>query len=252
MLRDEMARQGGYLFRWRSYLPLALLPMALAAIQESGALDLLLGEAGEETWMLSCFGLALAGQTLRAYVVGHVPPGTSGRNTRAQRADALNTTGFYSLCRHPLYLANFIVFVGILLAMQVWWFVVIGVLAFWIYYERIMAVEEGYLHRKFGQAYAEWAARTPAFLPALGQWQRADRDFSWKMALRREPYGYFAIIAAFFFIEAVSDLLIEGDSLSHWLRHDMIWSLLFAFGGIAFLVLRTLKKRTSLLSVEPS
>lgn len=250
MLRDEMVRQGGFLFRWRSYFPLALVPLALAAILHSGALDLLLGEAGEEIWMLSCFLLAWAGQTLRAYVVGHVPTGTSGRNTRGQRADALNTTGLYSLCRHPLYLANFIVFIAILLAVQVWWFVLIGVLAFWVYYERIMAAEEAFLFRKFGQAYLDWAEKTPAFLPVLSRWRKPARGFSWKMVLRREPYGYFAIISAFFFIEVVSDLLVEGDSLVDWLRHDMVWLVLFAAGGVGFLVLRTLKKATRLFALD--
>jgi protein-S-isoprenylcysteine O-methyltransferase Ste14 len=252
MLHDEMVRQGGFLFRWRSFLPLALVPVGLAAIQQSGLLDVWLGDALEEGWMLFCLGLAMAGQTLRAYTVGHVPVGTSGRNTRTQRAEALNTTGLYSVCRHPLYLANFIVFVGILLAVQVWWFLLIGVLAFWVYYERIMATEEAFLSQKFGHRYVDWAAQTPAFLPAFSRWRKPERVFSWKMVLRREPYGYFAIISAFFAIELVADLFIEGDTIADWLQHDMIWPLLFGLGGIAFLILRTLKKTTSLFSIENS
>jgi len=248
MLRDEMVRQGGYLFRWRSFLPLALVPIGLGALQQSGLLDRWIGEAGEEWWMFFCLLLALAGQTARLLVVGYAPPGTSGRNTRAQRADVLNTTGLYSACRHPLYLANFIVLMGILLAVQVWWFVLIGGLAFWVYYERIMAAEEAFLAGKFGRPYQEWAAVTPAFLPAVNHWRKPVRPFSWKQVLRREYYGYFAIISAFFLIEVVADLLVEGDSLADWLRHDLIWPLLFVAGGAAFLTLRTIKKHTRLLA----
>lgn len=192
--------------------------------------------------------MALAGQTIRVHVVGHAPPGTSGRNTRSQRAETLNTTGFYSVCRHPLYLANFVAFAGILLAIQVWWFVLVGVLAFWIYYERIMAAEEAFLHDKYQHVYDRWAASTPAFIPKPANWRRADRAFSWKTVLRREPYGYFAIITAFFIVEAVSDLVVEGDALAQWLRADFIWPALFVVGAIAFVVLRTLKKATTLLS----
>ena len=245
-----MVRQGGYLFRWRSYLPLTLLPAGLAAIQQSGALDLWLGPLGEDACMVFCLLLALAGQTIRVFVVGYVPAGTSGRNTHSQRAEVLNTTGFYSVCRHPLYLANFIVFTGILLAVQMWWFVLIGVLAFWVYYERIMATEEDFLRRRFGAPYERWAAVTPAFLPAPGRWCRSDRAFSWRMVLRREPYGYFAIITAFFLIEVVSDLLVKGDPLADWLKQDMIWPLMFVLGGLVFGVLRTLKKKTNLFSLE--
>ncbi|HAD24641.1 MAG TPA: lipid A phosphate methyltransferase, partial [Alphaproteobacteria bacterium] len=46
-----MVQQGTRLFRWRSYLPLALLPIGIAAIGESGILDRWLGEFGEELWV---------------------------------------------------------------------------------------------------------------------------------------------------------------------------------------------------------
>ncbi|NIA71240.1 lipid A phosphate methyltransferase [Pelagibius litoralis] len=249
VLQDEMVRQGGLLFHWRSFIPLMLAPVALAAIWEFGVFDFWFGEAGEEAWVLFCFFLAVAGQTIRVHIVGHVPPGTSGRNTRLQRADELNTSGFYSICRHPLYLANFIVFAGILLAVQVWWFVLVGVLAFWVYYERIMAAEEAFLHQRFGQAFEDWAKATPAFIPVVSRWRSPERTLSWKTILRREPYGYFAIIAVFFVMEVMSDLVVEGDSLEQWLHTDFIWPTLFAVGAIVFVVLRTLKKTTRLFSI---
>ena len=251
MLRDEMVRQGGLLFRWRSFLPLAIIPVVLAAIVEAGEFDRWLGEGSEEAWVLGCFVLAIAGQTIRPFVVGYAPSGTSGRNTREQRAEALNTTGFYSVCRHPLYLANFIVFAGILLAVQVWWLVLVGVLTYWIYYERIAAAEEAFLQEKFGRAFEDWAAATPAFIPAVHRWRPSDRSFSWKTVLRREPYGYFAIIAVFFLIEIVSDLIVEGDPLAQWLRTDIVWPALFGVGAVVFLTLRFLKKKTNLFSISP-
>jgi protein-S-isoprenylcysteine O-methyltransferase Ste14 len=89
-------------------------------------------------------------------VAGYVPRGTSGRNTRWQVAETLNTTGMYSIVRNPLYLGNFIIVLGILLFVQVWWIVVIGIVGFWFFYERIVFTEEGFLRRKFGTVFLEW------------------------------------------------------------------------------------------------
>ncbi|MGB8874133.1 MAG: hypothetical protein WCC75_12145, partial [Desulfobaccales bacterium] len=44
---------------------------------------------------------------------GLPPRGTSGRNTQGQVAETLNTTGIYSLVRNPLYLGNFLIWLGL-------------------------------------------------------------------------------------------------------------------------------------------
>jgi len=73
---------------------------------------------------------------------GYAPRGTSGRHTLRQEAKRLNSSGMYSLLRHPLYLGNALMWLGISLFVHVWWVVVISMLIFWIYYERIMFAEE--------------------------------------------------------------------------------------------------------------
>ena len=47
------------------------------------------------------------------------------------------------------------------------WFVVVFILVYWVYYERIMYAEEQFLRRKFGTVYTDWAAHTPAFIPSF-------------------------------------------------------------------------------------
>ncbi len=118
-------------------------------------------------WPLICFGISLTGLAMRAYIVGCAAPGTSGRNRGAQVAESLNTTGAYSLVRHPLYFANAIMWLGPLLYPRSFWPALVLVLVFWLYYERIMFAEEEFLRGKYGQAFLDWAARTPAFLPKL-------------------------------------------------------------------------------------
>jgi len=63
--------------------------------------------------------------------------------------------------------------------------------------------------------------------------------------LRREYTGLFVITSSFPFIDLFCDTIAEGR-----LDMDMGWILFFATGLIAYLTLRTLKKKTRLLDVE--
>ncbi len=56
---------------------------------------------------------------------------------------------------------------GVVLAIKVWWFVLLACLVLALYYERIICAEETFLQQKFGKAYTDWAARTPVFIPNL-------------------------------------------------------------------------------------
>lgn len=75
-----MVRQGAWLFRWRSYLPLVLLPVAISVFQNSGWMTQLFGETVEESYDYLCLVTAFAGLAIRIGTVGFVPAGTSGRN----------------------------------------------------------------------------------------------------------------------------------------------------------------------------
>lgn len=242
MLRDSLARQGRTLFRWRSFLPLLLLPLLLAALYHTGAVERVFGEALEDGWDGVCLFIGFLGLLIRCLTVGFVPAGTSGRNTREQRAEALNTTGIYSLVRHPLYLANFVMFVGMMLMVQVWWFTIIAVLVYWLYYERIAAAEEAFLENKFGRAYLDWADRTPAFIPRLRGWKRPTLPFSWRTVLRREHNGFFLIVAVYTVIELVADSIAE-----HRWHLEAGWLAFFLAGALVFLTINQVKKRTRLL-----
>ena len=112
--------------------------------------------------------ISFAGLILRVLIVGRAPIGTSGRNTREQAANTLTTTGMYSIVRHPLYLANYIIIIGFVMEFHVWWLVLLITCIYALYYERIMLAEEAFLREQFGDAFETWAAATPAFttLPA--------------------------------------------------------------------------------------
>jgi protein-S-isoprenylcysteine O-methyltransferase Ste14 len=245
-LREELARQGNWLFRWRSYCPLLIVPLFLVALytQTTSASGGSLSKC--QYWEAFCFVLSLLGFAIRCLTVAYVPSGTSGRNTKEQIASELNTTGIYSIVRHPLYLGNLIMILGLLLFVRVWWFALIGVLMFWIYYERIAFAEEEFLREEFGSSYLEWTEETPAFLPRFRNWKQPGLSFSIRKLLRREYHGFFAIIASFTCLDILQEIIVHyGNPQIH-----LGWVVIFAVGLISYLTLNALKKKTRLLD-EP-
>ena len=243
-LIESMEKSGNWLFRWRSFLPLVLYAWAVPVTlwlpdevspgyQESG-------------WWLSCLAVSFLGLLIRAITIGFTPRGTSGRNTsEGQVAETLNTRGIYGMVRHPLYLGNYFMWIGIVLFVGNQWFTLVVSLLFWVYYERIMFAEEAFLRRKFGEEYLNWSNGTPAFVPKWGGWSAPGVPFSLKNVLKREYNGFFAVFVSFALIDALHGYRV--DQIAGLSSH---WSYLSAAAALLFLLLRTLKKRTRLLDVE--
>jgi protein-S-isoprenylcysteine O-methyltransferase Ste14 len=242
-LREEFEATGNWLFRRRGYLPLLLFPLLLVAARGSTypardhGLDL--------AWEGVCLLLALIGLALRIGTVGFVPRDTSGRNSGGQLAGSLNTSGFYSVVRHPLYLGNYLMWLGVALFPRSWWAPVIVSLVFWLYYERIMFAEEEFLRRKFGPLYTSWAAITPAFVPRPTLWRRPGVRFCLLTVLRREHSSLLALMASLTVLEVASDYAYTGR-----LMMDPVWGTALAATLVLCLAVRMVKHRTRLLHVE--
>lgn len=207
-LSEQLEATGLWLFRWRSYLPVLLLALVVGSLMVyRPALD-----AGrfDHAWEILCLGIGFLGLGVRAYTVGHVPPGTSGRITGSQVAKELNTTGSYSLARHPLYFGNLLMWMGPALYPRLWWLTVIVALVFWLYYERIMLAEEAYLNEQFGVGFVAWAQRTPAFWPRPSLRRPPSLRLSVRRALRREMSGFFGLVVTMTLLELVADFAEEG------------------------------------------
>lgn len=242
-----MDRSGNRLFRYRSFLPLVLYLLAALVIW-SGVDDHL--DHRSLSWSILCLAIGLFGQLIRALTVGFTPKGTSGRNTKeGQVAETLNTRGIYSLVRHPLYLGNFFMWLGIILYVGNWWFSLVCCLLFWLYYERIMFAEEHFLRKKFGQKYLNWSEKTPPFFPNFKHFSGAGVEFSIKNVLKREYNGFFALFLSFGLINGMKNYRdFRLWELEYILDPIWRWSVPAAF--LVFLVLRTLKKKTRVLNVE--
>jgi protein-S-isoprenylcysteine O-methyltransferase Ste14 len=227
---------GDFLFRWRGHLPLLLLPVMAVSIAvsqypiRSRAIDL--------AWEIGCLVLALGAWAIRVYTVGVAAPGTSGRNTRRQKADYLNTTGPYSMVRHPLYLANSIIAFAFALFSHTWLMPPVILFVAPAFYARIARREEQYLHARFGARFDQWAARTPAMLPVPGRFVPAERPFDWGAVARRELYPLALILTMPMIIE-VSEHLWETGRLTV----EPVWLSLASAGAVTFLGLRYRRAR---------
>jgi protein-S-isoprenylcysteine O-methyltransferase Ste14 len=234
-LAEHWTSTGDALFRRRSWLPLLLLPLFLASFLgptyhfESRAAGLI--------WEIGCFVIALMGIALRVFIIGTSPRGTSGRNTRTQKASEMNTTGAYSVVRHPLYVANFLIGLGMSLFSRTWFLPIIVLLATLLYYERIAAREEQFLDGRFGPAFRRWAEAVPAAVPSFRAWRPPAQAFDWRRALNREFYAISEVTLAFLVLDIVEDYVAEG-----LVEFDPVWTTVAVFGMLFFGIMWTRKK----------
>ena len=241
-LLQSMEKQGNFLFRYRGQFPVILFILSVPFIYLTDYNSI--SEQSQIFFMYTAITLSVIGFLVRFYTIGTTPKGTSGRNTKEQAAAVLNSTGMYSLLRHPLYLGNYLIWLGISLATFNIYFVVIMSLLFWIYYERIMFAEERFLEGKFGNDYLNWSNTLPAFIPALLNFKKSETPFSIITVLRREYASILAAVIGFVFVEGVRNYFFyhEKDLISNFSLQFLIIIL------IIVLTLRSLKHYTSLLT----
>jgi len=242
-LREELESSGRWLFRWRGYLPLALLAPVVAGFSESSSPGI--GQRTDAFWEAFCVAVSFVGLAIRVATVGRAPAGTSGRKTSGgPAASSLTTTGMYSVVRHPLYLGNYLQWLGVAMVPRNPWVGITVSLAFWIYYERIMFAEEEYLRRSFGADFEQWAAATPAFVPDFARWVPPLLPFCWRTALQREYSGAFALVAAF-----ASVCIIEDAVTARRMMLDPFWFTALVLGAVTYATVRVVARRTKLLYV---
>jgi protein-S-isoprenylcysteine O-methyltransferase Ste14 len=239
-LLHSFEKSGNFLFRWRGQFPLVLVLFAIPVIYTTN-IDAI-PYVFKAAFTIIGISLSVLGFIVRAITIGTTPKGTSGRNTTGQVAEVLNTAGIYSVVRHPLYLGNYLMWIGIVIFTYNIYFVIIASLAYWLYYERIMFAEERYLEKKFGVIYTNWSMNVPAFLPDLRMYLKGTVPFSIKSVLRREYSGVLATVLCYTLIDHFR-FYVE------WLDYDLDKTSLkvLVVTVILVFILRSLKHYTKLL-----
>ncbi len=187
------ARIGAVIFRNRGWLPVPFLLVPLLAAGEMtarnvaiGAVLMVLGEA----WRL--WGVATAGTVTRR---------------RSRNVQKLVAHGPFAWSRNPLYVGNFLIWMGIILLSGVLWFLPVAVAIFALEYYVIVRYEEGVLESIFGGEYLAYKQRTPRWFPrppAGG----SGGEFFWAEAWKSEisTFLQYAVIIGLFIVkDRVSD-----------------------------------------------
>jgi protein-S-isoprenylcysteine O-methyltransferase Ste14 len=98
-------------------------------------------------------GIVLIGMGTRRFVAAgtNIPPSLP--------TTALVVDGIYGRTRNPLYLGTTLVYVGLSVAAGSLWAILLMVPLLWVINVGVIAREERYLERKFGDAYRDYKAR---------------------------------------------------------------------------------------------
>ena len=186
--RSRSARIGAVLFRNRGWLPVPFLLVPLLAP----------GDMSPWSWLAGAV-LIVAGELVR--IAGVAAAGTVTRR-RSRDVQRLVTYGIFGWVRNPLYVGNFLIWLGFGVGSGVWWFLPLAVILFAVEYTFIVRYEEGVLESIFGAEYLEYKQRTPRWLPRPPA-VRESGPHDWGEAVwsERSTFLQYAAIAVAFWLK---------------------------------------------------
>lgn len=177
--RDLKRAIGDACFRFRaiSVVPVLLLILFLFNPLDFGRFNPALNVAG--------FLIALSGAAMRLTAVGFSKPFTSGRENFL-KAENLNTSGLYSIVRNPLYVGNFLIYNGVLIAYASPAALLFFNLFFIPNYYFIIHSEECYLKEQFGEPYHAYLRAVPKVIPRFSLYRKNELPFSLAKVVKKE------------------------------------------------------------------
>jgi protein-S-isoprenylcysteine O-methyltransferase Ste14 len=186
--QSPLARAGRVLFRYRGFIPVPFLLVPL----------IIPGKQTLNGWLVGA-AFIVVGEIIR--IVGVAAAGTVTRR-RSRDVQRLVTYGVFSWMRNPLYVGNFLVWIGFVIGSGVLSFLPVAILLFALEYTLIVRYEEGVLESIFGAEYLAYKARTPRWIPRPPK-QRESGPHDFGEALRSEvsTFAQYVAIAAAFFIK---------------------------------------------------
>src|SRR4051812_47753596 len=184
------AQIGAVLFRHRGWLPLLFLGIPLV----------MPGSTSPFRWQV---GLALIaiGEAIRLAGVA-----AAGNVTRrpSRHVGRVGTFGIFWWGRNPLYIGNFLVWMGFVTISGVLWFLPFAVLLFAVEYELIVRYEEGVLESIFGREYLDYKLETPRWIPRHPQGERPVGEYHWGEAFKSEisTFLQYAVLLVAFWVKS--------------------------------------------------
>ncbi len=182
----RVVRIGGWLFRYRTSLPIPLIVALLAIPPQPVA----------RPWILDAAGVMLvaAGELLRLWAVRHI--GVISR-TRSDRLGPVIATGPFAAVRNPLYVGNIAIWVGFAFSAHIIWMAVLMLALLGLEYHAIVRWEENLLESRRGDDYRQYASRVPRWVPKWDTAVLSRGSFSWGDTFFSERGTLLAIVAGY-------------------------------------------------------
>ncbi|MCF8261400.1 MAG: isoprenylcysteine carboxylmethyltransferase family protein [Melioribacteraceae bacterium] len=154
-----MKKQVTKFFKYRSYTPVPFVILMLI-FQKASVESMLIG-----------LTIALIGEGFRFWGVAYA--GSETRTTGAVGGTFLVVSGAFGYTRNPLYLGNILLYVGVgVMSFALFPYLQIAALLFFYFqYRVIIAEEEAYLQKTFGEHYSDYKKSVPRFLPKFSRYK---------------------------------------------------------------------------------
>jgi len=192
-------RLGRFVFRYRNYLVPVVLVGVVALTPRAAA-----GGDRLDAWLdVLGFLVAMLGQALRVTVIGYAYIRRGGVNKQLA-APKLVCEGFYAHSRNPMYVGNFLLFVGLMLIYNSPWGYALILPAVALALLALVRAEERYLTERFGSEYTDYCRRVNRFLPNPRGLRATMRSmhFDWRRSLRKDYGTAFAWLSGAFVLMA--------------------------------------------------
>lgn len=228
---DRKLKLGNFLFKHRSFTPVPLIVLVFVIFKP---VDL----GGANFFINLCgFMASMSGELIRVIAVGYAHSGTSGRESFL-KADALNTTGIYSLVRNPLYIGNFLIFSGLLVVFaNIWAEVIVAVFLIMQYYFIILS-EEDFLRKKYGKEYEDYCGRVRRLIPAFKNYEKTSNSFDLRKVIFKESDSVFNMLAIYLLVLVYKERFFSGS-----IKHPFLFIIPGAVLVLSYILVKIVKKR---------
>lgn len=228
---DWKLKIGNFLFKHRSFTPLPLIVLVFIIFKpiDLGAANIFINLGG--------FMVSLFGESIRVIAVGYSHKGTSGRE-RFLKAEALNTTGIYSLVRNPLYIGNLLIFSGLVAVFaNIWAEVVVAVFLIAQYYFIILS-EEDFLSREYGKEYQDYCVRMRRVIPVFKNYEKNSNPFALSKVIFKESDSVFNMLAMYLLVLGYKEKAFRGT-----IKHPFLFIIPGIIFVLSYIIVKVVKKK---------
>jgi protein-S-isoprenylcysteine O-methyltransferase Ste14 len=228
---DWKLKLGNFLFMHRSFTPVPLIILVFIIFRP---IDL-----GEKNILINLLGLliSLLGEIVRIIAVGYAHKGTSGRESYL-KADALNTTGIYSIVRNPLYIGNFFMFTGLVIVYASIFAVIVFPVFSILQYYFIILSEEDFLREKHGRDFETYCRRVRRIIPTFNDYRKNQNPFNLKKVVFKENDSVFNMLVMYILV-----LLYKEKAFTGSISRPFVYIIPGVIFMAAYIIVKIIKRR---------